>query len=111
MPVIKLTDDVLLDLSSIDGIFGIDTSNLLAQNVSYYSATEDCVVCGSMQNTYTFGPMYSYIDNVLVGMHQFRDGNGGTHNTPIFYPLRRGQAWSSGGDKPQYASKIFGLKK
>jgi len=109
--IIKLTNDILLDRGSVDGICGIDVNNLLAQNVSSYTAAQDCIVCGSMQNTYTFGPMNSYIDGVLVGLHQFRDGNGGTHNTPIFYPIKKGQTWSSGGDKPQYASRIFGLKK
>jgi len=42
MATIKLSNNVLIDQGSIDGIAAIDTSNLLATVSSDYTAIQDC---------------------------------------------------------------------
>jgi len=64
MAVIKLTNNVRISQESLEGLTGIDTSNVIASSVNPYTATEDCfAMCWCFHNAGS----NIYIDDVLVG--------------------------------------------
>ena len=103
MAIIKLSNDVLLDHTSIFGIAGLDTNNVIADNVSInsshsYTAIKDC---------YMF--VYQYAGQVRVDNVRMCTN---IDNGAGFIPLKKGQvvqtkeSGSSNGN-----IKVFGVKK
>ena len=102
---IKLSNDVKLTVDSIDGIKGIDTSNVLASNARNvaYTATEDCYCMFYADNGY--GRKTGLTDGVLVWSSGIADA---TNNiTHAIYPLRKGQIATNTGNA---RTTIYGLK-
>ena len=98
MAIIKLSNDVLLDQASVDGMSCINTNNVLASNKQSYTATQDCFITPSM---YADGNAYKLtIDNVEVVTIIYA-------YVKIIVPLKKGQ-------KAQLNSgsfNVYGLKK
>lgn len=117
MSIIKFTNGVQLDQSSVAGISGLDTSNILysltpTKTRTTYTATEDCFV--SMRN-YDWDNGRSIdrranIDGVTLSS---ATGDWGYSNFAMLIPLKKGQILNlstDGGSNGTWC-KVFGLKK
>lgn len=102
MSTIKLTNDVLLSMKSVEGMNGVDTSVVLASNVQNYVATQDCWAVGgcAIGSTITIS-----VDDVQI----ITQGTQGYQATKVFVPLKKGQKVTFGGT-PNHRV-IYGIKK
>ena len=102
MARIKLTNDVLIDQSSIDGIKAPDFNNQLA-SVSAgteYTVTEDCFA-------FLYGGTYGEIR--VDGAYVVGNTQGSWGPNPVWFYLRKGMKFKCGGSTST-SSRIYGLK-
>ena len=111
MSNIKFTNGVLLDQSSIDGITGIDTTNILASITirngvkgEPYTASEDCIYVRSNENGYNNSSEVLYVNSVKLGLMATGRGS-------IAIPLKKGQTVTFTSATEYAIYTVFGLKK
>ena len=100
MAKIKLSNNTVWAQSAIDGISGIDTSNLLSTitSATTYTATQDCIVTGS-----------GYNGQINISGNLVWPANSNAKN--YFIILKQGQTLDTNGANSTYVVKVWGLKK
>ena len=113
MATIELTNDVLLSQRSVEGITGIDVTNLIASKqhsdtgggykTLKYTATEDCIV----KTVKGYAPV-AYNNGVTIGGSN--SGMNVSGNQQSLYVVKKGEEFSwYGGNTVSF--NVYGLKK
>ncbi len=106
MSKIKLTNDTVLDFSSVG--MGINTNNVIASGGrSSYTATQDCFAC--LCSFHGNSDIWWYLNGKELG--EFRSGDGGSfwnRHTVCLY-LKKGDRISTNSGDVRYCW-IYGLK-